>query len=297
MAVRKRNARWYVGFRYKDPVTGQSKRFKRSTGRTTATRREAEKTERQWYREVTTPPDPVDERKHAAFSGFAKHWYELHVKTNCKRSYQRSTERELRVHLVPFFGDVELRKITIERIEQYKAAKVSTGLSPKTVNNHLGVLSSLFSVAVRWKYAEVNPLTQVRRLKLPPQEFRFWDRQQSDAFLRARGSRTGTHLSNPCIWKPMKRATQAAGLPKIAFHDLRHSFASQLVMEGVPLVAVQQYLGHADLKTTMRYAHLSPAEKHAYVERLDGAWSHSGPSRGSSGGQRIRATENKRPRT
>ena len=41
--------------------------------------------------------------------------------------------------------------------------------------------------------------------------------------------------------------------------DLRHSFASILVNEGVPLYEIQHLLGHANAKTTQRYAHLTPA--------------------------------------
>jgi len=94
----------------------------------------------------------------------------------------------------------------------------------------------------------------------------------------------GTHLSGNCLWKPMLRATRAAGLPKIAFRDLRHSFASQLVMAGVPLKAVQEYLGHANISTTMRYSHLSPSARQNYVKVLDPeAWSQNGPNRASDG--------------
>ena len=48
-----------------------------------------------------------------------------------------------------------------------------------------------------------------------------------------------------------------AGLPDFRIHDLRHSFASYLVNAGRSLYEVQELLGHADIKTTSRYAHLS----------------------------------------
>lgn len=79
---------------------------------------------------------------------------------------------------------------------------------------------------------------------------------------------TGKHRSPGVPAKPLNYVQKVAGLPPLSVHDLRHSYASQLVMAGVPLKAVQEYLGHADIKTTMRYAHLSPAAKRSYVELL-----------------------------
>ena len=51
---------------------------------------------------------------------------------------------------------------------------------------------------------------------------------------------------------------------------MRHTFASQLVMRGVPLKAVQELLGHATIEMTMRYAHLAPGATHDYVRLLNG---------------------------
>ncbi len=52
------------------------------------------------------------------------------------------------------------------------------------------------------------------------------------------------------------------------WHDMRHDFASRLVMVGVPLNTVRDLLGHADIKMTLRYAHLAPGTKAAAVELI-----------------------------
>lgn len=63
-------------------------------------------------------------------------------------------------------------------------------------------------------------------------------------------------------------AVEAAKIPNFRFHDLRHSFASRLVMAGVDLRTVMELMGHSDIAMTMRYAHLAPAHKQDAVERL-----------------------------
>jgi len=65
------------------------------------------------------------------------------------------------------------------------------------------------------------------------------------------------------------RAAEAAGLGRIGWHVLRHSFASHLVMRGAVIKQVQELLGHADIKMTMRYAHLSPEARREAVALLD----------------------------
>jgi integrase len=58
-------------------------------------------------------------------------------------------------------------------------------------------------------------------------------------------------------YEPWKTALKRAGLEDVHLHDLRHTFASRLVMRGVPLVTVSKLLGHASINMTMRYSHLA----------------------------------------
>ena len=60
-------------------------------------------------------------------------------------------------------------------------------------------------------------------------------------------------------------------------HELRHTFATTLAAAGVPLRTIQEYLGHADLKTTQIYAHYAPS-KHE-VEIVNDAFGASPSTR------------------
>ena len=61
------------------------------------------------------------------------------------------------------------------------------------------------------------------------------------------------------------------GITEFHFHDLRHTFASHLVMAGVDLTTVSRLLGHKDIKMTLRYSHLAPHHVKKAVEVLDRA--------------------------
>jgi integrase len=73
------------------------------------------------------------------------------------------------------------------------------------------------------------------------------------------------------IWKP---AITAAGLPAdTTFHDLRHTFASTALAEGVPISEVSRWLGHKSITTTVDlYGHLVPEATGRARDALDNAF-------------------------
>ncbi len=76
----------------------------------------------------------------------------------------------------------------------------------------------------------------------------------------------------------LQRACRKAGIREVRWHDLRHSFASQLVSAGVPLRQVQEWLGHSTITMTMRYSHLAPGSGDA-IRALDPGWTQGGHER------------------
>jgi len=78
-----------------------------------------------------------------------------------------------------------------------------------------------------------------------------------------------SRMDSDFVSRKFKRYVRALGLnEEYTFHTLRHTFASHLVKQGTSLFKVSKLLGHADIKTTMKYAHLAPETLHDVVNLL-----------------------------
>jgi integrase len=86
----------------------------------------------------------------------------------------------------------------------------------------------------------------------------------------------GTPLDGSKVSKRFKAACVEAGVRSVRFHDLRHTFATRLAASGTPVRTIQDFLGHADSKTTQIYAHYAPSAHE--VRLVDRAFAPGGTS-------------------
>lgn len=84
---------------------------------------------------------------------------------------------------------------------------------------------------------------------------------------------TGIRFAN--VKRSFNTAVKKAGIRDFHFHDLRHTFASQLIMSGADLKTVQELLGHKDIRQTLRYSHLSQAHRKQAVKALENLIYHN----------------------
>lgn len=92
------------------------------------------------------------------------------------------------------------------------------------------------------------------------------DASYTSAFVFRSERYEGKAIRDPKRW--WQAVLKEAEVKDLRWHDLRHTFASRLVMAGVDMRTVQELMGHSDANMTARYAHLSPEHNTAAIERL-----------------------------
>ena len=79
----------------------------------------------------------------------------------------------------------------------------------------------------------------------------------------------GQPFDNKRLNRQLENACKRAQLRRITWHTLRHTFASQLAINGTPLHVVQGLLGHSSITTTMRYSHVASADYRSAINMLN----------------------------
>ncbi len=129
-------------------------------------------------------------------------------------------------------------------------------------------------VALRWAAIQANGLvladskTGPRRVPLNAHARRILERQmrgESPFVFPSPRDPSRTRDGELTLWYRVRRE---AGIEDVRLHDLRHTFASQAVMSGIPVPVVSRMLGHSSVRMTLRYAHLGDREIEEAAEKV-----------------------------
>lgn len=156
--LRKRGDSWYVYWR--DLKGGQhSKSFGKDHNAATSFLHKKRK---------QLEEDAANQTTDISIQQFANLWLNNYSKANLKPSTTKNQISIIRCHILPYFGNVNLRYITTKKVQEFVKSELDLGQAPSTVTKTLTLLKSMLRSAVEWGYLEYSVAALV---KSPPKRF------------------------------------------------------------------------------------------------------------------------------
>ena len=260
--LQEKNDFYYIVLSYKD-AAGKRKTKWEATGlsvKKNKKKAEALLLERRRNFMVSTAPAEIRLDDDILFSDFMLKWLEVTkstVQITTYASYQGMVERVI----VPYFRKRNIKLVDLKAtdLQDFYTKQLERVKANSVIHYHANTTSSLRTLPL------VPPI-RVRLLML---------KGQQDTYRRLCGkSYNRDYLGYLCVdeigniirpnyvSEQFPKLLEKNGLRPIRFHDLRHSCASLLLANGVPMKQIQEWLGHSDFSTTANiYAHLDYASK------------------------------------
>ena len=217
-------------------------------------------------------------------------WFENVCKIKVRPSSHQTYRGYIDHHVAPNIGKIPLEKLSTMdlqklyrklmnkgRVERIEAEHQPKGLSTKTVRNINQDISSAMDFAVAQKIISENPCKAVALPKLEHKQMQtipaeqlqaievLWEQKKKTNDQYVFPSPNGGPISPDSVNNMLGRVLERAGIPKVRFHDLRHTFATIALQNGVDIKTVSGMLGHFSAGFTLdTYAHVTTsAQKEA----------------------------------
>jgi len=147
---------------------------------------------------VPSKGDPI------TFEEFTLSWLATWAIVRFKRSGYVEYESICRVHLLPAFGELPLSEVSSQRIQVYVAGKLSAGMSPRSVKNHIIVLKGIFATAIDYGILTESPTDKVVMPRIERSEMSYLTPDQLRRLIEA----------TPSSWKLLIALPALCGLRK-----------------------------------------------------------------------------------
>ena len=214
-----------------------------------------EKVDAKTAKPLPLPLQPVN-KSEMLFLDYLNEWVQVH-KASIQPATFISYNRMITGRITQYFEPLGLKlcEVTPQVLDEFQEKILLEGYTTNTVIHYHAIFGKAFKDAVRKDYLETNPMLKV-------------DRPKKNSF-------RPNFVTERFDWLLRKYS-----LPHIRFHDLRHSCASLMVMNGVSMKQVQEWLGHSTFSTTADiYAHLDYKSKQGSAGVIAGLLDNSSSSK------------------
>ena len=240
---------------------------------------------------------PEKVRPEMAFGDWLTYWYENHSKPKIRPTTQETYESRIRLHIIPEIGSIPLNKLTQNGLQQFYGRlkksgrkrftdKYGEGLSDRMVRMCHATCRSALEKAVQDGLIRVNPAIGC---KLPPKKAR--EMQVLREYKKAVDSRWmfPSPVKEDCPITPgvVRRRLQLilehAGCKHVRFHDLRHTFATLALENGMDVKTLSAMLGHVSAATTLDiYTHITDDMRLTAAANIDRGIGKAAPQEDAS---------------
>ncbi|MBC1812897.1 site-specific integrase [Listeria booriae] len=163
-----------------DPITGKHRRKRISNIRTKAEAEQIYTDLKNRYKNNDFPTST-----NIAFSELSKMYFTDYT-FNQKPTYVNTQEGYSKNHLVPFFKNTNITKISPTEVRAFQKDLIDKGtLSNNSINKHLILLKKIFDVAIEKIYITSNPCINIKKLKVEKKKMKFWTLEQFKIFIDA----------------------------------------------------------------------------------------------------------------
>lgn len=172
---------------------------------------------------------------------------------------------------VRWLSDDERARLDASLPQELRAVVEAAAYSGLRLSSVIGILKSDVDLKARSLSVWAKRKGQRKRLVVPVNDVLAGIVET--AMARSKGAhvfvnRRGKPYTMSGVSGLFRKVVARAKIKDLHFHDLRHDFATRLRRADVPVENIKELLGHADVKTTMRYAHVGAAALHAAVAKL-----------------------------
>ena len=221
--------------------------------------------------------------KKIGFADFCDRFLRWYQTQNASKSY-RDYKNLFHSTILPVFGPYRLTSVTVEMVEGYKIQR-SRKVKPASVNKELTALhtglrkAELFRLEWRDVDFERGVICVTSRDEEHTKNYRNREVPMTKELARCLAqlprrakwvfTKSDGRRYSGWVRTTLDTIAARAGIPRFSLHDFRHSFASHAIMAGTDLTTLKELMGHADISTTMIYAHVTPDHHRRTIDRLE----------------------------